>query len=62
MKFLYNDREAAAEEKEDGDGTYGLRNYYEYGAFGEFREKEEETENRFGYNGEIFDPIGGQFI
>ena len=102
VKFLYNDREAVAEEKEDGNtiryirgydlvasdsesartyyhyasdeqgsithvlgkdgnGNYGLRNYYEYGAFGDFREKAEDVENRFGYNGEIFDPIGGQY-
>ena len=102
VKFLYNDRKAVVEEKEDGNtirlirgynlvasdsesariyyhyvsdeqgsithvlggdgnGSYGLRNYYEYGAFGDFREKEEEVENRFGYNGEIFDPIGGQY-
>lgn len=102
VKFLYHDREAVAEEKEDGkyiryirgydlivsdsesartyyhyasdeqgsithvlgedeDGEYNLKNYYEYGAFGDFREKYEEVENRFGYNGEIFDPIGGQY-
>ena len=102
VKFLYADREAVAEEKEDGKyiryirgydlvasdsecartyyhyasdeqgsithvlgedeiGEYDLKNYYEYGAFGDFREKYEEVENRFGYNGEIFDPIGGQY-
>ena len=102
VKFLYHDREAVAEEKEDGkyiryirgydlvasdsecartyyhyasdeqgsithvlgedeNGEYDLRNYYEYGAFGDFREKYEEVENRFGYNGEIFDSIGGQY-
>ena len=37
------------------------RLHYEYGAFGDFREKYEEVENRFGYNGEIFDPVGGQY-
>ena len=102
VKFLYADREAVAEEKEDGNiirfirgydlvasdsesartyyhyasdeqgsithvlgddenGEYSLKNYYEYGAFGDFREQYEEAENRFGYNGEIFDPIGGQY-
>ena len=102
VKFLYHDREAVAEEKEDGkyiryirgydlvasdsecartyyhyasdeqgsithvlgedeNGEYKLKNYYEYGAFGDFREQYEEAENRFGYNGEIFDPIGGQY-
>ena len=102
VKFLYADREAVAEEKEDGNvirfirgydliasdsesartyyhyasdeqgsithvlgedenGEYKLKNYYEYGAFGDFREQYEEAENRFGYNGEIFDPIGGQY-
>ena len=102
VKFLYADREAVAEEKEDGNvirfirgydliasdsesartyyhyasdeqesithvlgedenGEYDLKNYYEYGAFGDFREKYEEVENRFGYNGEIFDPVGGQY-
>jgi len=102
VKFLYADREAVAEEKEDGNvirfirgydliasdsenartyyhyasdeqgsvthvlgedenGEYKLKNYYEYGAFGDFREQYEEEENRFGYNGEIFDPVGGQY-
>lgn len=102
VKFLYADREAIAEEKEDGSiirflrgydlvasdsesartyyhyasdeqgsithvlgedetGEYSLKNYYEYGAFGDFREQYEEVENRFGYNREIFDPIGGQY-
>ncbi len=102
VKFLYADREAVAEEKEDGNiirfirgydlvasdsesartyyhyasdeqgsithvlgddenGEYSLKNYYEYGAFGDFREQYEKAENRFGYNGEIFDPIGGQY-
>ena len=102
VKFLYADREAVAEEKEDGNivrfirgydlvasdsesartyyhyasdeqgsithvlgndekGEYSLKNYYEYGAFGDFREQYEEAENRFGYDGEIFDPIGGQY-
>ena len=102
VKFLYADREAVAEEKEDGNiirfirgydlvasdsenartyyhyasdeqgsithvlgddenGECSLKNYYEYGAFGDFREQYEEAENRFGYNGEIFDPIGGQY-
>ena len=102
VKFLYADREAVAEEKEDGNivrfirgydlvasdsesartyyhyasdeqgsithvlgddenGEYSLKNYYEYGAFGDFREQYEEVENRFGYNGEIFDPIGSQY-
>ena len=46
---------------EDETGEYSLKNYYEYGAFGDFKVKEEEVENRFGYNGEIFDPIGGQY-
>ena len=46
---------------ENETGEYSLKNYYEYGAFGDFREKQEEVENRFGYNGEIFDPIGGQY-
>lgn len=46
---------------EDETGEYTLRNYYEYGAFGEYREKYEEVENRFGYNGELYDPIGGQY-
>ena len=102
VKFLYADREAVAEEKEDGNiirfirgydlvasdsesartyyhyasdeqgsithvlgddenGEYSLKNYYEYGAFGDFREQYEEVENRFGYNGEIYDLIGGQY-
>ena len=46
---------------EDETGEYSLKNYYEYGALGDFKVKEEEVENRFGYNGEIFDPIGGQY-
>ncbi|MBQ2800428.1 MAG: DUF2380 domain-containing protein, partial [Lachnospiraceae bacterium] len=46
---------------EDENSEYALKNYYEYGAFGDFKVKEEEVENRLGYNGEIFDPIGGQY-
>ena len=102
VKFLYADREVAAEEKEDGtivrfirgyhliasdsesartyyhyasdeqgsithvlseeeNGEYRLKNYYEYTAFGDYLEKQEEVENRFGYNGELYDPIGSQY-
>ena len=47
--------------REDEEGNHHLCNQYEYGAFGDCRQKEEEIPNRFGYTGQQYDAVTGQY-
>ena len=46
---------------EDEKGLYQVCNRYVYGAFGDYRVCEEQAANRFGYTGQQYDTIAGQY-